>query len=438
MIKRARFPKIFFGWWTVLAGGLLSLWGHGYYIGGMSVLLKPIASELGLSRAATSVGASIGRLEGGLEGPLTGWIIDRFGPRVIATLGIFVAGAGFILMNYVDSLWAYYVAWGVIAGSGVNIGLSLPFDKAITNWFVKKRGVALGIKGTILGGAPVLMTPLVAWLISVQGWRTACLIGGVVMWLVGLPLAWFLIKQDRPEYYGLLPDGATAEEEATDVSQMIGRGVKYAAEVQEVEFTLRQAMRTRAYWLLVLANAAHGMVQSAIILHSVAFVTDMGVEPVKAAMLLGLFAIAGLPRFVGGLLADRLKKSHIRFLMGGAYLLQAVGFTIFLLNQTIAMVYVLFILYFLASGVTIPLPGIIRGRYFGRKAFGSIAGVSSAIVMPVGVAAPIYAGWIYDTTGSYITTFTLFAPLLALAAVLMFLAVPPRPPAQVTDIRKIV
>ena len=421
MIKRSRFPKIFFGWWIVLTGGILALWGHGYHAYGFSALFKPIASELGFSRAATSVAASIGRLEGGFEAPLVGWLTDRFGPRWIVILGVFLIGLSLILMNYIGSLWAYYVVWGVILGTGINIALSLPVQVAIANWFVKKRGLALSIQMVFSGLSGVLVLPLIAWLITTQGWRTTCVIGGVVMLLIGLPLVWFFVKQRRPEYYGLLPDGTTVEEEAAEESSLIDRGVEYAAEVEEVEFTLRQAMRTPTYWLLMIANACHSLAMPAINIHGVPFLTDIGVDAIKAAGMLAMMVLASVPaRLVVGLLADRVGKNRLRFLMGGAYLLQAIGITLFLLNQTMTMIYVWFILYGVGMGAGFGLMAPMRTRYFGRKAFGSIAGSSRLFMAPVGIAAPIYLGWVYDTTGSYINAFTLITALLAFGAVLAF------------------
>ncbi|MFC1952152.1 MFS transporter [Chloroflexota bacterium] len=439
MIKRRRFPKVFFGWWTVIASGIISFWGTGYSNTAASALFKPIASELGLGRAVTSVAASIARFEGGFESPVTGWLTDRFGPRWVVTFGVFLIGLGLVLMNYVDSLWAYYLVWGGIVGTGHNIGLTIPLDKAISNWFVKKRGLAISTKWMFSGFCPVLVLPLVAWLIIIHGWRMTCVIGGVVMWLVGLPLAWFFVKQHRPEYYGLLPDGATVEEEATEVSRMIDRGVEYATEVEEVEFTLRQAIRTPAYWLLIASRAAQSMVTIAIIIHCIPFLTDMGIDPLVAAVIISMTSIARIPaRFISGLIADRIKKDHLRFLLAGTYLLQAAGITAFLLNQTMPMIYVFFILYNLGMGMSLPINTVMSARYFGRKAFGSIRGSSMIFITPIGAIAPIYAGWIYDTTGSYVTAFTLFAVLLALAVVVISLTFPPKPPAQITDIRKIV
>ena len=437
MIKKRRFPRIYFGWWTAIAGGILNLWGYGFQFYGFSALFKPIASELGFNRAVTSVAASIGRLEGGIEAPITGWLTDKFGPRWIVLPGVFVIGLSLILMNFVNSLWAFYLVWGVMLGTGVNVALSLPLDTAIANWFVKKRGTAMSIRAVLSGLCGVLVLPLIAWLITIQGWRMTCVIGGVVMWLIGLPIAWFFLKRERPEYYGLLPDGVPIDETA-DKSQMVDRGVKYAAEVQEVEFTLRQAMKTPAYWLLVLSQSVLSLAMPAISIHGIPFLTDIGIEPLKAASMLAMMLFVGLPlRFIGGFLTDHVAKKHLRFLMGGGYSLQAVGFAIFLLNQTVPMIYVWFIVYGIGHGLTYTLNSLMRGRYFGRKAFGSIGGVSRALMMPAGVVAPIWFGWVYDTSGSYISGFTLVAALLAGAAILMFFVVPPKPLTEMTDISQI-
>jgi len=124
-------------------------------------------------------------------------------------------------------------------------------------------------------------------------------------------------------------------------------------------------------------------------------------------------------------------------LVAGAFLLQAIGISLFLLNQSIAMVYVFLILYGFGNGAPTPLRLTMGGRYFGRKAFASIQGSSMVFTAPVGLLAPVYAGWVHDTTGSYISAFILFAVLSALAAFFMCLMRPPKPPAQVTtDIRK--
>jgi len=436
LVKRRIFPKVFFGWWTLLVLGIWSGLGHGFYGYGFSVFFKPLAAELGFNRAVTSVAAGIGRLEGGLESPLTGWLTDKFGPRWIIFIGICIVGIGLVLMNFINSLLAFYIVWGALIGFGLNLGLTIANDKALANWFIKKRGLAFGIRFTLLGISGVIMLPIVTWLVTTQDWRIACLVWAGVM-LAGAPLAWFFVKQQRPEYYGLLPDGATVEEEAADTSQMIDRGVDYATEVEEVEFTLRQAMKTQTYWMIVMAWVGSHLIMGGLSIHLIPFLTDMGIDPIVASGMMAMMVFFTIPaRFLAGFLADRVRKDRMQFLLAGTFLLHTVGITAFLLNQTIAIVWVFLILLGFGSGASTPLKLTMQGRYFGRKAFASIQGTSMMFAAPAAVIAPVYAGWIYDTSGSYITAFILFAALGTLSTFLICLARPPKPPVQVTDVRK--
>jgi sugar phosphate permease len=438
LTREKKSSEIFFGWWTVLASGFLCLWGFGYYSYGISALFKPIASDLGFNRASTSVAAGIGRFEGGFEAFLAGWITDRFGPKWIVFTGILVASISLLLMYFINAYWSFLLIWGILFGTGINTALAVPLDTAITNWFVKKRGVALSIKWMFSGISGVIILPLIAWLITLVGWRSTCIIGGLVMGVVGLPLVLLFLRSHRPEYYGLLPDGAKVQEETADQQAMINRGIEYAAEVQEVEFTLRQAMKTPAFWLLILVQSVYGLVAPALNIHCIPFLTDRGINPLMAATMMALMIAASIPaRYVGGFLADRVQIGQMRHVIAGAYLLQAVGMGFYMLHQTDFMIYVWFMLYGFGMGAGITLNTSIRARYFGRKAFGTIQGTASVLLTPVGVAAPIYAGWVYDTTGSYISAFWLFTILLAVSSAILPFVRPPKAPAVITDIHAI-
>jgi len=429
-------PKIFFGWWTAISAGTIA--GLGTFTGfGISVFFKPLAADLGLSRVAVSLAAGIARLEGGIGAPPTGWLSDKFGPRWVIILGTFVMVIGLILMNTINSLWTFCLVWGIIA-IGHSLGHTIAPDKAITNWFVKKRGLAMGIRFVLWGLGGAITLPIVSWLVTTQGWRVTNLIWAGVIFAT-LPLVWFLIKPNRPEYYGLLPDGAAVEEETDDTSHMIEKGVEYAAETEEVEFTLRQAMKTRSYWMLLVSWSSGMIIMGGIGIHTIPFLTDMGIDPMVASGMMAMMVFFSLPsRFFGGFLADSVRRDRLHLLLAGTFILMATGITVFLLKQTIAMVYVFFILYGFGNGASTPLRLMIGGRYFGRKAFGTILGSILLIEAPLGFLAPVYSGWIYDTTGSYITAFTVFAALATFAALLMFLVQPPKPPSHITDIRKFV
>jgi len=404
-----------------------------------------ISNDLHINRAATSVASSIGRFEGGLEAPITGWITDRWGARWVVFLGVSIMSLALILMRFISSQWGFWLVWGLMLGTGTNIALSLPLDTSIANWFVKKRGLATSIKWVFSGLSGVLVMPLIAWMTKTYDWRTACTVGGIVMGAVGLPIAFFLIKPRRPEYYGLLPDGARISEEVqASQEKMLERGAQYATEVQEVEFTVRQAIKTRAFWLLFLSQSIPGLVAPVMSLHCIPFLTDplpngMGMELIKASSIMAMMLFFSLPtRFIGGWVADRISINHTRYIMTISLFLQGSSVLLFLLHRTVTMVYVWFILSGLGSGLGFAVSPFMRARFFGRKAFGSIQGISALFMTPIGVLAPIYAGWIYDTSGSYIFAFQLLAALTGVSVVLSLFLLPPKPPEKITGVRSIV
>ena len=429
--KRKKHKKIFFGWWMTLVSAIITGLGQGVTSYGSSALFKPIASELGFTRAATSVAASIRRLEFGIMAPVIGLLVDRFGPRWVIIFGICLMGTGLVSMRFISSIWAYYLVWGVIIGIGGTFALTIAVDKALTNWFVRKRGIAVSMRFVTISIVGVIVLPIITWLIATQGWRITCLIWAGIMF-ASLPLMWFFMKQKRPEYYGLLPDGAKVESRAeADTEDLLNKGVEYAANFQEAEFTLKQAMRTPAFWMLVITNTSGMIIHGGFNLHCIPFLTDMGIAPTLAGGMMAIMVFFTIPSmFLSGFIADRIRKERLRLLMAGAYLFQALGITIFLLNQTTASIFIFLIMYGFGNGSIRPLLIIIRGRFFGRKAYGSIEGASVMLEAPVALLAPVYTGWVYDTTGSYITAFILFAVLAVFATSLICLIKPPPDPAM--------
>ena len=433
MIKRIRSPRIFFGWWINVVTGILTGLGSGFTSQGSSVFFKSIASDLSLSRAATSVASGIGAVQNNVMFALTGWLSDRFGPKWPIIAGMCLTGIGLILMNFITSPWDYYIVWGVIIVGGNTLGFTVAIDKMLTNWFIRKRGVVFGVRFALMGILGALLLPLLSWLSVVQGWRMSCLIwAGVVF--ASVPIALYFVRPKRPEYYGLLPDGAKVESGSeAGKDTMIAKGVEYAADFQETEFTLRQAMRTPAYWLLAVAWIIRGLVSGGFQLHCIPFLTDMGIAPVVAGSMMAMMVFFTIPSaFLSGIIADRVRKDRLNFLPVGLFLLMAIGITAFLLNQTVATVYVFLILWGFGGGAFTPVTIVIISRYFGRKAYGSIQGSIAIFSAPVSLLTPIYTGWVYDVTGSYITAFTLFAVVSACGAFLMCLIRPPKSPAYIS------
>jgi cyanate permease len=426
--------RIFLGWWTVLFLGTVSGLGQGFNIYGISVFFKDIAAELELNRAFTALAAGIGRFEGGVISPLVGWLADKFGPRVLVVIGVCIAASGMIFMNFITEVWQYYVAWGVLISNGLYIGLTVSVDKTVTDWFIRRRGLAQGIKFALIGVFGVItlqiVTPLVAW----QGWRFTCLIWGILM-LASVPFALTLVKPRRPEYYGLLPDGADFSlDTVRDEGEIIARGVSYASSLQETEYSFKQTLRTGPYWLLVIGFTVHYMISGGFNPHVVPFLTDFGIELTVAGSMMGLMVFFTIPsRFFSGFLADRVPKNRLQFLLMGAFLFQIIGISVFLTFRNLPAVYVLLACHGLSTGSVPILTIFMLGRFFGRKAFGATLGFLVAIFSPLGMAAPWYYGWVFDTRGNYDVALITALALVLLAMITSFFIRAPRQPVNVTD-----
>ncbi|MFC1532570.1 MFS transporter [Thermodesulfobacteriota bacterium] len=434
---KRKFPNIYLGWWINISNAIITGLSNCIRSQGFSALFKPIALELGLSRAGASVAAGLSLMQNGIMFAVAGWLSDRLGPKWVIITGTCIMGTGLLLMYFINSVWTFYTVWGVIIGAGHTIGFTVPQDKMLTDWFVSKRGLALGLRFAIIGIVTVILLPVLSWLIITLGWRITCLIwSGAIFFAI--PVEMYFVKQRRPEYYGLLPDGAKVEPGSkASTEAMIAKGVEYAAGFQEMEFTLRQAMRTSTYWILTTAWIFYGVIFSGFNVHCIPFITDMGIDPVLASSLMAMMTFFTIPsRLFGGIIADRFRKEHLKFLLMGTFMLMALGIIVFILGQTIITLYIFLILMGLGSGAFIPLDIVIRGRYFGRKSYGAIQGSSVAMSVPITFFSPIYTGWVYDTTGSYLTAFTLFAIMAALNACLMPLIRSPRLPAHINDTKK--
>jgi MFS family permease len=422
-------PKVFFGWWTVLACGIVGFLGIGFGVMGFSVLFKPLAAELGLSRTVTSIAASVQSVLGAISAPIAGWASDKYGPRRVMLFGVSIMSLGLIMMYFVGSLWSFLLVWGVMVGTGFSMGFTMITDRALVNWFVRRSGIAINTKFAIQALSGLLLLPAIAWLITVRQWRFTCVIEGIVIAAVCLPLVWFFVKPHRPEHYGLLPDGMAA---APD-KQTGGQGASPAVTAGVTEMTFRQSTRVPAFWLLIAVGYVSGIVMPLTNAHCIPFLTDRGMSAIEASSVMGLMSTVSIPaRLVTGYIVDRIQTNRLRFIMVAGTLMQTLGVSIFLLHGSTATIYLWFILYGVGGGVNQSANLPLLARYFGRKSFGAIIGISQAIMLPVGMVAPIYVGWVYDTSGSYMSIVTLMAVLTTISAAITCFMLPPKPSAPAT------
>jgi MFS family permease len=425
--KNKKKLKIFPGWLTVIASGIMNGWGWGAWGYGFGAYFKPLTEEFGWSRAQISAAYSLNRLEGGLEGPFGGYFTDKYGARIVNFIGFFMAGLGLILMNWVNSLTMFLFLWGFIVSFGFNLGMTGPLETTIANWFVRRRGLATSINRFMLAVIASQIPPIMTMFLIKYGWRHAFLISGALTWVIGLPLTWFFVRPHRPEYYGLLPDGEVLEVTEDDNSLIEASQIRIAAEFGEVEFTLREAIQTRAFWSQTIATLLGSLVWPMVSVHQIPHLIDMGVNPVDAAAALGLMVFISAPaRLVGGIMSDRISTNRLKYIRMAARFLNVLGLVFLMRATNLQSVYIFTILYGLGLGISAGSGTAIRGRYFGRKAFSTIQGTGALINLPMNILAPIYIGWVYDVTGSYSSVFTQGIVVLVLATIVLYFYDPPK------------
>ncbi len=431
----AKRKSVFYGWWVVVAATFINAFGVGCFFYGWSTFFKPLQREFGWSRTVVSGVSSMSRLQGGFEGPLIGWLIDKIGSRKVLLIAVSATGAGFVALSRVNSLWSFYVLFFFLA-LGYNMGYTYATTAAVAKWFIKKRSQALSYLTTGNGIGGAVFVPLLSWMILHYGWRWTSIIIGVSMWALVIPVAAFGIK-DSAEQMGLLPDGipATPAKEA-DQKVESAEGVALASEsdLDEVNFTVVEALKTQTFWVYTGAMFLRAAILSSLVIHQIPHLTDIGIPEVQAASVLGLMVLLSIPgRLAFGWLGDRVNK---KLLLLVASLLQAGGILIFIHASTMPLLYLFDVVYGLGYGGAIPLTPALLADSFGRKSFATINGVTPPFTMVSGIAGPIVAGYLYDTTHSYSLAFYAFAIMISVSGVLFLFIRKPKPPARLALARR--
>jgi MFS family permease len=410
--------KLFYGWWIVISGFAIQAVNGGLLFHGFTVYFLPLQSEFGWSRALVATGFSLTRAESALVGPVEGWAIDHFGPRIIVTVGIVLFGAGFVVFSAINSVPHYFLAF-LLLSLGSSLGGFLPISAAITNWFAQRRALALGIAmtGMGLGG---LLVPALAWSVTTHGWRTTALASGVLIWLIGIPAA--LLLRHKPEPYGYLPDGAKPAHFMKDAAVPIQRRQPEVAAPATDDFSVKDALRTPAFWLISGGHASALLVVSAVSLHQVPhMVQRLSMSLGSAAMVVAfLMAMTIVGQLGGGFVGDKVNKKALLV----ACMLGHTAGLLSLAYATSPLHLVLYaVLHGLAWGARGPLMQSLRADYFGRSSFATIMGFSSVIVTIAMIIAPIFAGWLADVQGgSYTMPFTILAILTGLGSLFFYFA----------------
>jgi MFS family permease len=411
-VLRGSQGRIFYGWYIIgisMVGGFMAAGTSQLFMG---VMLKPMTEDLGWTRTETSGAITLGTLFAGLISPGAGWLTDRYGPRFLApSCALIVVGAFFFLSN-LNSLWQFYVAYIIGRGFSSSILAGVVPLTLATNWFRRYRGRAMGLVSMALPLGGSLLALVGQLIIESSGWRSVFTMFGIALLVLYVVPALFLIRR-RPEDVGLLPDGATFITEDPDSTSP-------TAYQPEVSWTLKQAIRTRALWLLIAGLWFGLLANGAIGFHLVAYYSDKGISATTAATALSVYGFTGaLANGLWGLLVERVSE---RVLAVFAMSLSAASVLFLLTVDAIPQAFVFAFVFGLAARGESSLIMMMVAQYYGRGSYGTINGFITPFQMLGLGLGPLVASISYDLSGSYDNAFFLFAAFFAIAAAALWFA----------------
>lgn len=379
--------------------------------------------EFDWSRGTASGAQMVSVILSGLAAPMVGVFIMKHGTKRAIVTGNLMSIAGLVLLAYQHHLWQLYVGVGVLLGLGVAIGGMLAMMTVLNNWFVMKRTVALSISMASMGFSGVIVNPTMMALIGAVGWRNAYLILAAAALLFCVAIPGFLLK-NKPEDLGQVPDGPVSARPGT--VKPGGPPEKHLYKTP-VDFTAKEALRTRALWLLVAYWAVQFLVMMGSGTHIVAFQFDIGISAITAGMIGGVFsAVMGISQLGIGFLGLRIKMHSLAIASG---VIGLIGFPMLLFAKSVSMMLAYAVIFGISSGIQSIAMGNLFPDYFGRTEFPKIMGYTmpfNTFISSLG--API-AGHIRDISGSYVPAFKLLYLLLAISFFCILFAKPPVHPS---------
>ncbi len=393
-------PRLYYGWWIVLAGLAIRATAIGSFVWAFGVLIRPLEAEFGWNRAEISAAVSLSLLVAGLGGPLAGRLVDRWSARGLIMAGAAIYGFSLALLSAISSLWQLYLGYTVMAMGRVALAY-IPLNTLVARWFGRRRGRALGLSAAGMGIGGFLFVPFTSWLVERLGWRGTYLVLAVLLLGIVLSLAVWVIR-DRPP--------PSAQNERPE-----------ARAPPPVPVATAEIVRSRPFWVLCGVFALVWFSQFSVAVHSVPFLIQRGLGPGDAASVVGLTAGLGVatPLLVG-LLAERwLAPTAVLMLTLSVQAAVLAGALVLPLPGTV-------LLWIVGVGITNgaaeTLEALIVSRAFGLARFGTIQGLMGIVETATFMLGPVFAGYLYDLRGDYVASFTAFAGTNLLAVLAMGLA----------------
>ena len=417
--RAARATPFYYGWVIVGLTGLASYSSRPLMsVAVLTVFFIPMSEQFGWTRAEFAGAVSLGGVVGAFAAPLVGPVLDRYGAGMVVGISSGIAGVCAVILGAVTQIWQFYLVYvpgRMVFSSPLELGTSV----AVSNWFIRRRPFALALNHVFQGSGLAVM-PLVAQAITgAWGWETAWYALGVWTVVIGVIPA-ILLMARRPEDLGIEPDGGSGAPRAGSHASSARRP---QSAQDEINFTLRQTMRTRAFWLMVLFSFASFIVQAGVSLHQVPHFVDQGVPASIAVWTASTFAISQVPASIFWSAISQ--RTAARFIMLGSGLVVSCGAITTAFASDIAFgVLGAFILGFGVGGLHI-IGRLVWADYFGRLHLGAIRAWGLAAQVGGQALGPITAGLTVDRVGSYEGAFLAFGINLAVVSLLMLTATRP-------------
>ncbi len=421
--RLAHRTPFFYGWIIVGAAFLGSFAGGGLQSFTFGVFIKPMSEDMNWSRAALVGALTVRTYVSAALAPIFGTVVDRYGPRYLMTASAVIGGIAALLLTQVREIWQFYAIFALIGLAGGTGAGALVVQATVVKWFVRLRGraVAFSTMGNAAAGA--VLAPFIGFIIATSGWENGWIVMAVLFFVFLLPVSFLMVRQ--PEDVGLFPDGAKSQEELDATYQ------RRAGRESAVSWRLKEALRTRALWIILLAQVVGGAPVSSVVLHEFSFVTDEGFNTAVAAAVLSTHAVAAsLARLLWGFLVERY---HVRYCLAASSSGSAVGLVFLLSGLDWGITPLLFIfgvVYGINVGGQAVLTSVVTANYFGRDFVGTIRGTLMPITTTSVALGPVAVGLVYDVMGTYFPAYIFMVGMFLVSATIILFAKPPTKAAE--------
>ena len=412
-------PFFYYGWMIVIvmaSAGAVSMAMGSLNFG---LFIKPMGDELGIGRAYFGWAQTARQVSSSVTSPTVGWLLDRFGSRILLPVAAVVTGGAMITLAFISSNWHLVALFAVMGLVGMSGPGALVTSVPILKWFVRRRGAAVAFVGLGIPVGAMIFVPLTQYFIDAWGWRTAWIVLAILGISIIVPLSLIFLRR-RPEDMDLLPDGLPPKAKTVnelDTSEEPLEGL-------EISWTARNAMRTLPFWSLVVVFSMVALAIGTVAVHRIAAFMDRGLDPTLVSLATAFDAVcAGVATFAFGMLV---RWVSVRILGAVGFCLLGLASVMTIYADYTSLMFISMAVFGLGIGGMMFLQNFVWADYFGREYVGSIRGVVAPITLTVGGIGPPLAGYVRDWTGSYNSVWWGGVCLMFLAALLILATTAPK------------